>query len=302
LQDRRDLKLGTKLSRMEDSTNVEFMVCETEYNVSKAANTPGGGPFFEGYASVKNSYDSYNDRIVDGAYTKSLKEKGPREVKGVIRSKIKSLWQHNPDWPFGLPQHAEEDSKGLFQKTRVSATPENMERLTYMEDTVVDGQSIGFMTVDSEWEDEEESDDSEADFFYWPKRILKAVDLWEWSPVTFGAHPEAVTTLVTRNRELMLATKSVDHTALLEHARTIKGITVPAVEEAIATLTTAMTQIKHEESEEEIEEPEENPVENGETSEEDPELVKALEAFAFRSHAAAFAEKTRLATMKTGGR
>lgn len=320
-KDRRDLKLKTKLNRTEDGNDIEFFVVETDFNVSKkstGATDPGGGPFFEGYASIKNSYDSYMDKIVDGAYKESLKEKGPKEVKGKIRSRIKSLWQHNPEWPFGLPHEAQEDTKGLYHKTKVSDTPENMERLTYMEDTVVDGQSIGFVTLDSDWEEDDDDED-----MWWPPRILKKLDIWEWSPVTFPAHSEALTELITRNKELLLATRSVDHVALLEQAREMRGITVPAVEEAIATLSTVITQIKHSEAgsdEEEgearepeneipvadeviiVEDSEADPVEDGETREDDPELVKELEAFAFRSQALAFAQKNKVEAMKIGGR
>lgn len=304
-KDGRELKLRQKT----DDRGVEFAVVGTEFHIDrKRANESGGGIFFEGYASIFNTPDSYKDIILPGAFKKTIKEKGPKEdpKKGIVKSGIKALWQHNPDWPFGLPVVMNEDSTGLFHRTQVSATKENEDRLTYMEDTVVDGESIGFITLDSDWDEEDEDD-------YWPTRYIKEVDLWEISPVTFPAHSDAVTSLVRRSRELRGAVRSADHGRILITATKMKGISVPAVEEAISVLSRFAEAAK---SSQGIEAEEENvedhavesgpsetpdPIGSGETSEEDPEFVKALEDFALAAKARAMIEKSRT-KMLIGGR
>lgn len=293
---RRDVKLRKKT----DPRGIEYVVFGSDFNIDrKRANEAGGGIFFEGYASIFNTPDSYKDIIKPGAFKNYNKDKWPTvdNKTGRVRSGIKSLWQHNPDWPFGLPVHLEEDSTGLFHRTQISATKENEDRVTYMEDTVVEGESIGFMTLDAEWEEEDEDE-------MWPIRYLKGIDLWEISPVTFAAHNDAVTTLVKRNRELMLAVKSADHARVLETATHLKGVTVPAVEEALATLTQVATLLKSQEEADDSETEanaeegaedageteeeavgkaeEEGPIETGDTSEEDDVFIKGLEDFVFQ--------------------
>lgn len=297
----------TKLRKKTDSRGVEFFVCATEFNIDrKRANEAGGGIFFEGYAAIFDSPDAYKDIILPGAFKDTLKEKGPKVDKSDrVRSGIKSLWQHNPDWPFGLPVHMEEDSKGLFHRTQISATKENEDRIVYMEDTVVEGESIGFMTTDYEWDEEDEDD-------YWPTRYLKGIDLWEISPVTFAAHNDAVTTLIKRNRELMLAVKGADHALTLEAAAGLKGITVAAVEDAMATLGQVATLLRKEEGaggvddteggdepviDDAEDDPEDDPIEDGDTSETDSEFIKGLEAFAFQMRVERMTQE-----IKTGGR
>lgn len=279
LADRRARKLRRKSNSGEQ---FEITVAGAEFSIDRKAaehKAPGDGIiFFEGYAAIFNTPDSYKDIILPGAFKTSIKEKGPREEDGRIRSDVKSLWQHNPDWPFGLPHHLEEDSTGLFHRTMVSNTNENMERLQYMEDGVVTGESIGFMTKDYEWDEEDEED-------FWPTRYLKDLDLWEHSPVTFAAHSEAVTTLIQRNRELALAVRNVDHGGVLATAYGMKGISMPMVEQAISVLTSVKEALPGEADDE-------GETDTGEdhdkvtvddvpdTSEDDPVLVNALESFA----------------------
>lgn len=324
-KDRRNLKLRSKT----DERGIQFLVVNTEFAIDrKRANEVGGGIFYEGYAAIFNTPDAYKDIIKPGAFKKTLKAKGPREDKktGIISSGIVALWQHNPDWPFGLPVHMEEDTKGLFHRTQVSATRENEDRLTYMEDGIVTGESIGFVTVKADFDEEDDED-------WWPTRFIEELDLWEHSPVTFPAHSDAVTELVKRNREIALAVKAADHGRVIEFAKKMDGITLPAVEEGLMLFTKMAdylrkdaegegepegeiegeTEIEEEgdaeegtegkgsgdslddaELEEGIGEGEEptvstesdpDPITDGDTSEEDPEFIKALEAAVFTAHA-----------------
>jgi HK97 family phage prohead protease len=301
-EDRRALKLRKK----SDDRGVEFGVVKAEFNVErksvgrKQVYDPDYGTFYEGHTSIFNTEDSYRDVIMPGAFKASIRDKGPRLDKksGYLDSDIPSLWQHNPDWPFGFTAVLQEDSIGLYHRTHIPVNDTNMERLDWIESRIVKGESIGFITLDAEWDEEEEDE-------YWPIRRIKEIDLWEHSAVTFPAHSDALTELVQRNREIALAVKSTNHAAVLETAAQMKGMTLPAIEEAIALFKQVL---KSQEADEDTEgdtrtgdvdaeaeaqvetetevaaaaEVEEGPVETGDTSGDDPELVKALEVFAFQ--------------------
>lgn len=244
---------------------------EIDHKASDGSGTGDGFVYYEGYAAIFNTPDSYNDIILPGAFKDTLKEKGPGESKD---SDIVALWQHNPDWPFGLPHEMKEDSTGLWHRTRITDTTENIDRVRYMEQKVVKGESIGFMTMEAEWQ--EEDDDAFDDSSFWEGRYLKKIDLWEHSPVTFAAHSDAVTTLIHRNRELALAVKQVDHGSILEMAYKMKGVTVPQIEETIAVLDAVKSSM--------ADAADEGDAGNDavDTSGDDPDLVKELEAFATR--------------------
>lgn len=262
-----------KVARKTDYRGCEFATTQAEFALDKKASdetgTGDGFVYFEGYASITGSYDSYNDIILPGAFKETLKEKGPAEGRD---SKIVSLWQHNPDWPFGLPVQMEEDSTGLWHRTMIADTTENLDRIKYMERKVVTGESIGFITTEAEWA--EEDDDAFDPSSPWIGRYIKGIDLWEHSPVTFPAHSDAVTTLIQRNRELMLAVKQTDHGAILETAYKMKGVTVPQIEETIDVLNAVIRSMESQGGDGREEE------EAIETSGNDPELVKELERIA----------------------
>lgn len=236
---------------------VSFEKSESGFTLEKKAHGEGKMAF-EGYAAIFGNVDAYNDIIDKGAFADTLKERGPVEVDGEVQSLIKSLWQHNPDWPFGLPLWAEEDSKGLHHRTMISNTPENRERVEYMSDGVVSTQSIGFITLDAELEDEEDP---------WGIRHLKEIFLFEWSPVTFAANEEAITELVMKSRELARAAEGTDHAKILARAQKMNGVLVPQIEEALAVLTRFTKDLDL------------SGVEEPDTSEDDPALVGELESF-----------------------
>lgn len=123
---------------------------------------------FEAYAAIKNNVDSVNDRILDGAFTKTIRE---RQSKGLI----KVFWWHRD--PMGLPIHIEEDSTGLFTISQVSKTPTNAERLTLMKDKVVDKMSIGYDTIKSAPAEN-------------GVRDLMELKLYEYSPCPIAANEE----------------------------------------------------------------------------------------------------------------
>ena len=132
---------------------------------------------FEGYGSVFGVEDSYSDVVVRGAFTASLarwKEKGRLPAM---------LWQHQMSEPIGIYTEMREDDVGLYVKGRllVEADPLAKRAHGHMKAGSLTGLSIGYMLEDGGYEYDKEKG-------IW---LLKAIDLWEVSPVTFPANDEA---------------------------------------------------------------------------------------------------------------
>ncbi len=121
--------------------------------------------YFEGYASIFNVVDRGNDLIERGAFKRSLSNRG---VKGV-----KFLWQHDPKEPVGILDDIYEDARGLYIRGRlILDVGRAQEAYQLLGAGALDGLSIGFHTLKSK---------QRADGV----RILREVDLWEISLVTF---------------------------------------------------------------------------------------------------------------------
>lgn len=140
---------------------------------------------FSGYASVFGNVDHGNDRVMKGAFKKTIRER----FKGMKPSMVKVLWQHYQ--PLGLPTELYEDERGLGFTANVSKTPLGDEALTLMEDGVVSSMSFGYDVI--KW-DAEEVDGIDI-------RNLKELKLWEISPVTFGMNEETAIIAVSKMLE-----------------------------------------------------------------------------------------------------
>lgn len=130
---------------------------------------------FEGYGSVFGVKDSYSDIIVPGAFQKSLTDWA---AKGRLPA---LLWQHNMDEPIGLYTEMREDETGLYVKGRllIDGDPLAKRAHAHMKAGSLSGLSIGYILNDYEY-------DKDKGAF-----ILKEIDLWEVSLVTFPANEEA---------------------------------------------------------------------------------------------------------------
>lgn len=128
---------------------------------------------FTGYAATfSKNPDSYGDIIDQGAFKKTLKEQ---------KGRIKVLWNHYPMEPIGKPIELAEDDKGLFFKNKLTLGVQRAkETLALMKDGVITEMSIGYNTMKETWTE--------------GIRHLQEVRLWDISPVTFAANPEAVIT------------------------------------------------------------------------------------------------------------
>lgn len=125
----------------------------------------------EGYGSVFNVVDDWDDIIAPGAFTATL---AAHKAAGTMPA---MLWQHEDDEPIGIWTEMVEDSRGLRVKGQLCMEiPEGKKAHALLKMGALDGLSIGF--IPRKWS----LDDTPG------VRTLLEVDLWEVSPVTFPAN------------------------------------------------------------------------------------------------------------------
>lgn len=140
---------------------------------------------FEGYGSVFGVEDHYREVVTPGAFAKTLAK---WRAKGRLPA---LLWQHDTDKPIGVYERMEEDERGLFVRGRllVEDVPLAREAWALVRAGAIGGLSIGYATLLAEMD---------------RKRgvlLLKEIDLWETSLVTFPANEEAVVTGIKTIRD-----------------------------------------------------------------------------------------------------
>ena len=125
---------------------------------------------FSGYGSVFGVKDSYDDIVMPGAFSKSLKSRMPA-----------LLWQHDTDEPLGVYTRVEEDDHGLYVegKLLIDSDPLAARAHGLLKAGGLSGLSIGFMLQDYTYDDNLEA------------FKLTEIDLREISLVTFPANEEA---------------------------------------------------------------------------------------------------------------
>lgn len=125
------------------------------------------GATIEGYASLFGEQDQGGDIVEPGAYGASLSV-----LEGQNR-KVKMLWQHDPAQPIGVWDEVREDQHGLFVRGRLlECIVKGREVAALISAGAVDGLSIGYRTVMASKNDK-------------GQRLLKELELWEVSVVTF---------------------------------------------------------------------------------------------------------------------
>ncbi len=156
----------------------------------KAAGTDGA---VEGYGSVFDELDDYNDVIAKGAFLASLKE---HKASGTMPA---MLWQHDMREPIGVWTEMTEDSHGLRVKGQlVLESARGKEAHALLKAGALNGLSIGFMP--KVWKYDMETD----------VRTLTEVDLWEVSLVTFPANGAARVTNVKASADEVGAPKDAE--------------------------------------------------------------------------------------------
>lgn len=137
--------------------------------------------YFSGYASVFNTIDKQNDIILNGAFKTSLDK-----IK-----KIKLLWQHRADEPIGIFTKVKEDERGLFVEGKLLLNVARAkEAYSLLKEGAVDGMSIGYKVSESNIDENSGT------------RIIKNLELYEISLVTFPANSEATITSVKNSYEI----------------------------------------------------------------------------------------------------
>lgn len=138
---------------------------------------------FVGYASVFDEVDSYWDKVIKGAFNNSLEKR--YRAKG--RKGVPMLDQHDTRTPIGLfpIDSIKEDDNGLLVEGQINMDVQRgRENHSLADQGALSGLSIGYTTLDEDW-------DASGRV-----RILKEVDLWEISMVTFPAGDSARITSV----------------------------------------------------------------------------------------------------------
>lgn len=132
---------------------------------------------FEGYASTFGNRDSGGDIVEPGAFTKTLRARGPRGVK--------MLADHDPTKRIGVWEEMHEDEKGLFVKGRLLVEKSiGKEAHIDLKAGALDGLSIGYRVKSDAYDGRRRA------------RLLKEVDLFEISLVPFPMNEMARTTSV----------------------------------------------------------------------------------------------------------
>jgi HK97 family phage prohead protease len=146
---------------------------ETKYCRPGEDITLTEGCRIEGYASLFGLADQGGDVVMPGAYRKSL-----ARLSNEGRA-VRMLWQHDATQPIGVWEDIVEDGRGLKVKGRILTEVEKgREAAALVAAGAIDGLSIGYRTVTAE-------KDAKG------QRLLREVELWEVSLVTFPMLAEA---------------------------------------------------------------------------------------------------------------
>ena len=129
---------------------------------------------FTGYGSVFGNVDSYQDIVAPGAFAESIKSYSNNNQKLPI------LWQHSAQAPIGVFTGMKEDAYGLLLDGQINLeVQQGREAYALLKQGAITGLSIGYRTKDYEVDKEREV------------VILKQIDLFEVSLVTFPANDQA---------------------------------------------------------------------------------------------------------------
>lgn len=142
-----------------------------DFVLSSAKSTEEG--VVEGLASTYGNTDRHGERVMPGAFTKTLFENGYR---------FPLLWQHKSDDPIGLATVHDDASRGLLLRAMLDMDVEAGRRaFSAVKKGIVKAFSIGFDAIKTQ-----RAKDG--------VREITEMRLWEVSLVTFPANPQAVVT------------------------------------------------------------------------------------------------------------
>ncbi|TRZ53857.1 HK97 family phage prohead protease [bacterium] len=126
------------------------------------------------YASAFDNVDSDGDKIIKGAFKRTIKERGPGGTNQILH-----LLHHDTDRIVGKPESLKEDDFGLLAVVPVPDTTLGTDTYKLYKHGIYNEHSIGYKTIDSEQEVTKGV----------TVNILKELKLWEISTVPWGANP-----------------------------------------------------------------------------------------------------------------
>lgn len=156
---------------------LEYKQVATSFEVKKE----GDNLYIEGYAAKFGNVDSYNDIIQQGAFALFLTSEDAKRVR--------LCYQHDFDNVIGVIESMSEDEQGLRFRAKISNTTLGKDVATLLEDGAINEFSIGYRTVKSSMDNEQNI------------RTLQEVYLYEISPVTRAANEKATLQASERKEE-----------------------------------------------------------------------------------------------------
>lgn len=130
---------------------------------------------FEGILASYNTVDLGGDKILPGAFTKTMQERG---------SQVPMLWQHDPHQPIGTLNLSDSQTGLMVKGQLLMDLPQAKVAYTLLKAKAIKGLSIGYDTVKDSIEN--------------GVRQLKEVRLWEGSVVTFPMNEACMITAVKK--------------------------------------------------------------------------------------------------------
>jgi hypothetical protein len=161
-----------------------------------------------GHAAMFGNIDRVNDTIKSGAFKKTIRERG---------KSVKVFYNHNT--PIGRPVVMQEDDKGLYTESIISATAKGDEVLQLAADGVITDMSIAYEAIDFAY-------DAKSGI-----RTLKELKLFEFGPVDFGANEAAVITGVKSFADRLALGQPIDVKHLAQVRTELKAL-LDAIESA----------------------------------------------------------------------
>jgi len=149
----------------------------------------------EGYFSGFGNIDSDQDRILSGAFSKSIKEHGPDSSSN---RKIAHLAYHDTTRPLGVIQELKEDETGLYFRSKMGSHTEGQDFLKMYQEGIIREHSIGFNYIVDKIKQTTERDEEGREYSVWD---ISEVKLWEGSAVVFGKNSETPNLSIVKSQE-----------------------------------------------------------------------------------------------------
>lgn len=172
--------------------STDALVRSTEFDLVRAVGDDGlmlrgHGAVFNKWTTIDSWEGRFTERIMPGAFTKTLKESG---------SKVRLQFDHGQhpmigSLPIGAIKELREDAKGLFVEARLSDNWLVQPVRDAIDNGSIDGMSFRFQVVAETWAKEDTD---------MPERSISEVRLIELGPVVWPAY--AGTDVGVRSSEL----------------------------------------------------------------------------------------------------